>query len=342
MPSRLKSDWISLEEYLDLLSHEKLTGITGYHKAEWLDVTSSAFNCEIRCVKTSLNGETLSITPFMFKQKGPIKLIGSALRGTYTEFAGPLFVSNLDVSEASKVIESQHELVSKDSYYIEWRVQGLAGQDHLFCKSLKKFGYKFDHVPSLLIDLSQDEGDLWASFVGRARTSVRKAKKAGLSATVVDPSEEWIQEYYEILTNTFSRQGLAVPHPLIFFQKIAKLSKLGLIRCVEVRIDNSIGAAAIFVQDNSRMMYLSGVATKEGMRLSASSLVQWHAMKQGISDGITDYDMGGLGIESIDKFKRSFGGTDVSHVKWVYRSKVFKLIEPLTIWLLKKGKISYS
>ena len=138
----------------------------------------------------------------------------------------------------------------------------------------------------------------------------------------------------------FSSRFSCTP-PLIFFQKIAKLSKLGFIRCVEVRIDN-IGAAAIFVQDNSRMMYLSGVATKEGMRLSASLLVQWHAMIHGISDGITDYDMGGLGIESIDKFKRSFGGTDISHVKWVYRSKVFKLIEPLAIWLLKKGKISLS
>jgi len=30
MPPRLKSNWISLKEYLELLSHEKLTGITDY------------------------------------------------------------------------------------------------------------------------------------------------------------------------------------------------------------------------------------------------------------------------------------------------------------------------
>jgi len=121
-----------------------------------------------------------------------------------------------------------------------------------------------------------------------------------------------------------------------------KLAKLGIVFCVESRIDNKIGAAAIFVKGNHRMMYLSGVATKEGMCHSASSLVQWQAMKQGISEGMTEYDMGGLGIASIDKFKRSFGGVDVSHQKWVLRSKTFRLIEPLAIWLAKRGWIGLN
>ena len=87
------------------------------------------------------------------------------------------------------------------------------------------------------------------------------------------------------------------------------------------------------------MMYLSGVATADGMRHSASSLVQWQAMKHGISDGITEYDMGGLGIPSIDKFKRSFGGLDVSHQRWVHRSAILRLIEPSVMWLVKRGWI---
>ena len=84
-------------------------------------------------------------------------------------------------------------------------------------------------------------------------------------------------------------------------------------------------------------MYLSGVATNDALRLSTSSLDQWHAMRIGISDGLTDYDMGGLGIFSIDRFKRSFGGTHISHQKWVYRSRTFRLLKPLVIWLSKKA-----
>jgi len=341
MPS-LKSGWINFEEYLTLLDSNEMIGTTGYHRADWLLATSSAFNCVVRCVKTSSNGIVLSITPFMLKKKGPFRIIGSALRGTYTEFSGPLFTRNITDTEMCEIIKSQHNLVSKGCHYVEWRVKGVLDKDYLWGNSLDKLGYKFDYAPSLLIDLTQSEEVIWASFKGRARTSVRKAEKANLKATIVEPSQKWIEEYYEILTHTFGRQGLAVPHPLSFFRKIEELSKLGFIRCVEVRLGCEIGAAAIFVQDETRMMYLSGVSSKEGMRLAASSLVQWCAMKAGAKDGILEYDMGGLGIESIDNFKRSFGGSDVRHLKWVYRSNSFKLLEPLAIWLSKKGLIGLN
>ena len=304
--------------------------------------TSSSFNCDVRCVKTSRHGEVLSITPFMLKKKGPFRIIGSALRGTYTEFSGPLFTSNINDTEMNEIIKSQHSLISKGCHYIEWRVKGLSDNDCAWGNSLDKLGYKFDYAPSLLIDLSQSEETIWASFKGRARTSVRKAEKASLKAKIIEPSQQWIEEYYKILRHTFGRQGLSVPHPLSFFQKIEELSKSGFIRCVEVRLGHEIGSAAIFVIDGSRMMYLSGVSSKEGMRLAASSLVQWCAMKAAVKDGIIDYDMGGLGIESIDNFKRSFGGVNVRHLKWVYRSNSFKLLEPLAIWLSRKGLIGLN
>ena len=229
--------------------------------------------------------------------------MGSPLRGTYTEFSGPVFSLDFDIAFIKEIVVSQHQLITRSCDYIEVRFREGTEISGYLSRCFETLGYGDDHVPSLLVDLSQGEENLWASFVGRARTAVRKAEKASLSASVVEPSQEWITEYYSILVDTFARQGLVVPHPLRFFRKIEKLSKLGLAFCVESRIDNKIGAAAIFIKGNHRMMYLSGVATADGMRHSASSLVQWQAMKHGISDGITEYDMGGLGIPSIDKFK---------------------------------------
>jgi hypothetical protein len=340
--THVTSEWICLESYLELLSKKQFFGASAYHKAEWLMATSSSFNCEVRCVQTSQNGEVLAITPFMYKRKGPIKLIGASLRGTYTEFSGPLFVPNLGAAIVEKVLKSQHQIVSRHQDYVEWRVKANSNNIDVFSDTLKDLGYEFEYVPSLLVDLSQGEESLWMSFVGRARTAVRKAEKTGLVASVVTPSQEWLLNYYGILTDTFARQGSVVPHPLEFFQAIGELHKSGFIYCVEVRIENGIGAAAIFVKDNSRMMYLSGVATKEGMRLAASSLVQWEAMKLGISHGVIDYDMGGLGVVSIDKFKRSFGGIEINHLKWTRRTGLFRFIEPLAVWLAKRDRISLS
>ncbi|MDB4619131.1 peptidoglycan bridge formation glycyltransferase FemA/FemB family protein [bacterium] len=340
--SRLESKWISYEDYSNLMSSTVMVGASVYHTSEWLLATASAFGCELKFVVTCLDRENLSVTPFLYKRKGPFRLLGSPLRGTYTEFSGPVFSSDYDIALVKEIMVSQHQLFAKSFDYIEVRFREKTKICEPLSQSFKILGYGADHASSLLVDLSQGEEDLWKSFVGRARTAVRKAEKADLKAKVVVPSQEWITQYYSILSDTFARQGLAAPHPLCFFLKIEKLSKLGLVFCVESRIDNKIGAAAIFVKGNHRMMYLSGVATKEGMRYSASSLVQWEAMKQGIREGITEYDMGGLGITSIDKFKRSFGGVDVRHQKWVIRSKTFRLIEPLAIWLAKRGWIGLN
>ena len=340
--SRLESKWISLEDYSTLISSTVMVGASVYHTTEWLLATASAFGCELKFVITCLDRENLSVTPFLYQRKGPFKLLGSPLRGTYTEFSGPVFSSDFDIALVREIMVSQHQLFAESCDYIEVGFRGETKISGSLSQSLKMLGYEANHASSLLVDLSQGEEDLWASFVGRARTAVRKAEKADLKAIVVQPTQKWITQYYGILTDTFAKQGLAVPHPFSFFQKIEKLSKLGLVFCVESRIDNKIGAAAIFVKGNHRMMYLSGVATKEGMHHAASSLVQWQAMKQGISDGITEYDMGGLGIASIDKFKRSFGGIDVSHQRWVHRSKIFRLIEPYAMWLAKRGWIGLN
>ena len=333
----LKSKWISIEEYSSLISDIDSIGKTVYHSTDWLTAVARSFGCKLKFVMTCLDGEPLTVTPFLFKRKATFRLLGSPLRGTYTEFCGPVFFTNLENCTTDKIIESQHQFFARNFDYVEWRFKAEIGISASLDQSLESLGYEADHAPSLLVDLSKGEEDLWASFVGRARTAVRKAEKAGLSAEVIEPSQGWIKDYYDILTATFTKQGLAVPHPLCFFQEIENLSKLGYVFCVESRLDNRIGAAAIFVVGNGRMMYLSGVATNDALRLSATSLVQWHAMKRGISDGLTDYDMGGLGIASIDKFKRSFGGADVSHRRWVYRSRTFRLLEPLAIWLSKKG-----
>jgi hypothetical protein len=73
------------------------------------------------------------------------------------------------------------------------------------------------------------------------------------------------------------------------------------------------------------------------MTLAATSLLQWHAIKEAIHLGVSEYDMGGLGVPSIDKFKRSFGGRDFTHSRWVYRSSLFGLAEPLALWAARKG-----
>ncbi len=96
-------------------------------------------------------------------------------------------------------------------------------------------------------------------------------------------------------------------------------------------------SAAVFLLDGRRMLLLSAASKPEGMKLAASSSVQWHAIREAISTGIKEYQMGGLGVPSIDTFKRSFGGRDLVHHRWVYKSRLFRTLEPLARWAIERG-----
>ena len=73
----------------------------------------------------------------------------------------------------------------------------------------------------------------------------------------------------------------------------------------------------IFLIDRDRLRYLSGSTDKAGLSGAANSLVLWDAIQIGKKMGLSTFDLGGIGIPSIDRFKRGFGGRDVDYI-WFY------------------------
>tara|TARA_B100000780_G_C21118685_1_gene452888 strand:+ start:241 stop:1254 length:1014 start_codon:yes stop_codon:yes gene_type:complete len=335
---KISSHWINVDEYLKYLDDFSSTQTSMYHNPLWLNSITRGFSCELKFVRTMSKNSTLALTPFMTQKKGPISLIGSPLRGMYTEFLGTLFKNDLNIDDINNILKSQHDLISPNMHYIEWAIKE-SNKTEILLNKYENLGYEYFQKPSLLIDLSIGKEALWSSFKGRARNMIRKGEKAEIYAKAVNPSQEWLSEYYKLLEETFSRQGLSPPHPFSFYKEIENLSNQGFVLCFEVVLEKKLVSAAIFLIDKKRMMYFSGVSNSIGMKLAASSLIQWKAMQNAIDIELIDYDMGGLGVDSIDKFKRSFGGKDIYHSKWLYRSKTFKILEPIALWLSRKGLI---
>ena len=118
----------------------------------------------------------------------------------------------------------------------------------------------------------------------------------------------WITKYYELLQATFQRQNKNVPHPEKFYQSLIGLDNQGLAFFMQINWEMICLPVQYFLIDESRMVYLSGTANLQGFKLNGPSLLQWEAMKHAMRLGVKDYDMNGLGIPAIDKFKLSFGG----------------------------------
>ena len=106
-----------------------------------------------------------------------------------------------------------------------------------------------------------------------------------------------------------------------FFLELIELHESRKALFLSAKLDNEIISAAIFLINQNKMIYLSGTANKKGMNM-ATSAIQWHAMQYGIENGFEIFDMGGLGIPSIDKFKLSFGGEVYRKSRWVHQKVI--------------------
>lgn len=328
----IRSKFINREEYQKKTLELAPSDISVYQQLPWLDVISKGFSAEIKFVCSMGDNETtLALTPFTVKKKGPFGLIGTPLRGTYTLFSGPIFKKNLETDVIVSVISSLHNFISKDFHYFEWGNKNCQSWE----TSMPNLGYKKSLRFSLLVNLSYGENVVWNSMESRARNMIRKSEKSGVFATTVQLDRKWVKEYFDMLTDTFARQDLKVPHPISFYQELIKLASLGIISCVSAKYEGQMVSAGIFVMDKNRMVFLSGTSNKIGMKTAASSMIQWHAMKLAIKKGITEYDMGGIGEPTIDKFKKSFGGKQISYNRWVRRSWIFSLLEPFALFALR-------
>ncbi len=336
-----KSKLISLVEYQSLLRKLNVETKTFYQTREWLQSLENGLNVSVNVVCSQLgDGNPVALTPFCFKRVGPIGVCGSPLRGTHTGSLGPIFLDNkADNAIVDGVIQSQHKLLLDNNHLIEWRWNKDCFQSKFVSRALAKLGY--EAVPKLtnVIDLSVGQDEIWIRMEGRARNAIRKSQKLDVGIKWVKPDEEWVKSYYKMLSKVYSRQNKVSPHPFTLYQSLADPTLVKNVKFVEALHRGVRVSCAIFLVDEENLTYFSGASSQLGYKLSANSLLQWSAITMGIGLGLKAYDLGGLGISSIDKFKKSFGGQESESMTWRYRSKTYSLVEPLGMFLAERGFI---
>ncbi len=335
---KIISKWASFDEYVGTLS-KNFNKYSLFHQPIWLNAVKKGFNVDIKSILTFSDQDNLvALTPIMVKKKGPFCLMGSPLRGMYTEHAGILFKDCSEKELQSKILKSQLNLLKNNADYIEF------GFNVNFDDLREQFifmNFKEIISKSSEIDISLEKDQLWDSYSSRARNMIRKSEKNNVSIAITAPDRNWINNYYQMLSDTFSRQGKKCPHPKNFFLELIELHDSKKALFLTAKLDSEMISAAIFLINQNKMIYLSGTANKKGMSLAATSAIQWHAMQYGHKNGHVIFDMGGLGIPSIDKFKLSFGGEVYNKSRWVYQNRLFSIVEPMARWAIDRGFIRF-
>ena len=165
-----------------------------------------------------------------------------------------------------------------------------------------------------VVDLQMGKDRLWANMEGRARTAIRKAEKLGVQSRPADRPGD-LDIYYHLHCETYQRTGVR-PHPKAYFEAIwhdflAKNRSYILF----AEWQGAVVAAENFGIYKQAAVYWTGAASRQGLALEASSLLQWQAMQWMLQNGIDWYETGEAfphisegKQKGLNDFKKSFGG----------------------------------
>ena len=298
----------------------------------WWRVIEKGFNKKCKVALVSIDGINQLLIPLFFHKFGYIRRVGIPLRGTFTPYLD--FVELLsgidDKTKEACLLEIVNRLLKDGAHWIEIT---CSFENETIYKSLKKLGFLIDKPSTIILDTHKNEKDLWQGMEGRARNLVRKAEKNELNINFLSNDLKNIEIFYYMLESTFIKSGQKPPHSKAFYTLLIKdLIDSDNLLFISIKKDLDVVAMGLFMYNNNEINFMSGTSTNLGNKFGANNLMHWEVIKFASKKNIKKYNFGGLGISSIDKFKRSFGGNEVSYVRYVWMKAHIYLLFNLLIW----------
>ena len=303
---------ITADQYQNLLAQGSEHSL--YHELAWIRTVAQG-NGYKAVFYALFDGDNAKIVmPLLYKKIGLLTFYGSPLKGSHTEFMGPVYFSTTTQENVSHFAQALLKMTRKLSTIFfglyPFDLPHLPEQHRAFNRHLlgvlQQCTPSLDPASSGLIDLSQDWDTIWKACNGRFRTSVRKAEKNDITveklegATIQARSDDIIS----LLNFAFHRRDMVPPHSDRFFKKIFDAEQVVKKIFIAVK-DGHWVAAAVFVIDGDRSVYFSGGANEVGLKLSGAAILQCAAIQDNQADGLNWHDVGGFGDPNIDKFKLS-------------------------------------
>jgi len=341
----IKVSFIGVKEAERLISDIHLNL---FQEIFWWKLIEQGFNKECLVAVVSDNNVNKIIMPLFIHRILFIYRVGSPLRGTYTPYIDFIKLSdNINKNDQKKYVHKiVDSVLQKGANWIE--IACLSERDEVFM-DLTSIDFSVEYPSTIILDTNKSEEILWNGMQGRARNLVRKSEKNGLRAEFLDCDKKNVKQFYSMLENTFKKSGATPPHSEEFYILLTKrLLKSNNLLFVSIKSGSDTVAMGIFMHNEDEINFMSGTSTREGNKYGASNLMHWEVIKFATNNNIKKYNFGGLGIASIDKFKRSFGGCEVGYSRFVWMKFYirilfkaftwvrFKLRFPLAMWLNRK------
>jgi len=181
-------------------------------------------------------------------------------------------------------------------------------------QDLDLFGFK--KIPSvqpattLILDLNKSEEELLAEMHQKTRYNIRLAENKGVMVT---ESAEGLDNFYDLISNTYNRKGLSV-YNKEYYKKL--LANLAGAKIYQAEYQGQILCANLVLPYGDTITYLHGGSSEDGKNLMAPHLLQWETIKKAKGLGYKYYDFWGIDEKKwpgVTRFKKGFGGFEADY-----------------------------
>tara|TARA_A100001015_G_C15043708_1_gene741763 strand:+ start:1841 stop:2842 length:1002 start_codon:yes stop_codon:yes gene_type:complete len=273
----------------------------------WVQSIQSTFGSKLYGIFTYDSEDNIvAIFTFYILKKRLFTIYGAPIPGSFIPYQDPIIFSpeykpqknNIVVLQIRKILEQFN------CSYFEFRSASNDLINHL----AKQIIGKVEFPSTYIIDLMDEELN-WKMMKDKTRNMVKKAIKNDVKPIVTVPSDKNIDIFYDLLTQTFKRSGKKPLHSKKFIKTlINNLYNDDKLLFLSIQKENQIHSMGLFAHDKNTIHFISGASNISSFKYGSNNLMQWEVIKYAISKKIKKYDMGGRGINSIDKFKEGFGG----------------------------------
>lgn len=172
---------------------------------------------------------------------------------------------------------------------------------------------------TIVIDLSQDEGQLMAGMRQTTRRYIRQAQREGLRVWE-DTTGSKLAEFYAILSSLGKKVGFGI-HSLDYYRGIK--AKFGdQARIFFVSRGQAVLGSYFLIAQGDKAWELYGGVTSDGQALKAGYLLKWHCLMAMKESRVRFYDQWGVApvgdtthkLSGVTYFKEGFGGERLSRI----------------------------
>jgi lipid II:glycine glycyltransferase (peptidoglycan interpeptide bridge formation enzyme) len=158
-----------------------------------------------------------------------------------------------------------------------------------------------------VVDLRQDEKQLWSGLDGTGRNLVNKSRRLGV--TVAVEGEAALPEFERLHDATIARLGIRRRDVVAAYHAFAKRNAVRLLMERDAEGTAISGVLDVICGDRAYELYNGSV--REGPAASVVNYqIHWQAMLESRAAGQVSYDFFGTDLKNLATFKAHFGGEE--------------------------------